>query len=239
MAFRNAQQARIYVGSFAASCYARTVSLDDSVDMLDVTTICDAAKAYIPGTEGSGSFSIAGPLDSDGAATGQWATLTAQKAATTPTPITYMPLGTDGAVWLVAGVHTNFDTTASVGNTIDWSMQSSTTGVLDMNATVLSNNVAVTTTTSGSSIDGTAATTNGAVFHLHVTAFSGLTSDTITIEDSSTGSSGWATIATFAAATALTSERVAITGTVKRYVRIVDTIVGTGSITRHISMARR
>jgi len=207
--------------------------------MLDVTVICSTAKAYIPGTEGSGSFSIAGPLDSDGAATGQWATLTAQKAATTPTPITYMPLGTDGAVWLVDGVHTNFDTSASVGNTIDWSMASTTTGVLDMNATVLSNNEAVTTTTNGSSIDGTAATTNGAVFHLHVTAFSGLTSDTITIEDSSTGSSGWATIATFTAATALTSQRVAITGTVKRYVRIVDTIVGTGSITRHISMARR
>lgn len=238
MAFRSAKQARIYVGQLAASCYARTVSGDSALGMLDTTTLCDGAKVFIPDIEG-GSFQVAGPLDADAATDGQWDALVAQKAATTPTPITFMPLGTDGAVWLVEGVDTNFDTSAGVGQTVDWSLAATTTGVLDLNGTVLADNVAVTATANGSAIDGGASSANGAVFHLHVTAYATITSDDVTIEDSSTGSSGWATIATFAQATGLTSERVAITGTIKRYVRIVDTISGSGSITRHISMARR
>ena len=238
MAFRNAQQSRIYVGLFNASCYARTAGLGSSMDALDVTTLCDTSKVFIPGKDTS-SFTIAGPLDVDATSNAQWDALTDQKQASAPTPITYMPLGTDGAAWLVEAVDTNFEASAGNDSTVDWSMAALTTGHTDMNGTILANAVAVTTTTTGSSIDGAAATSNGGVVHLHVTAFSGLTSDTITIEDSSTGSSGWATIATFTAATGVTSQRVTIAGTIKRYVRIVDTVVGTGSATRTIAMSRR
>jgi len=238
MAFRNAQQARVYVGILGASCYARSAKFDSTTDTLDVTTLCDTAKVSIVDQETS-SFSVDGPLDVDATTNGQYDAIATIKAATTPTPITYMPLGTDGAVWLTESNETNFTTMAGIGATVDWSMTAQTTGQTDLNGTVLDDNVAVTATQNGSAIDGAAATSNGAVFHLHVTAFTGITSDDVTIEDSATGSSGWATIATFTQATGLTSQRVAITGAVKQYVRVVDTVAGTGSITRHVSMARR
>ena len=238
MAFRSSKQARAYVGRLDASCYARTASVDSPTEMLDTTTLCDTAKAFIVGDEES-SFSVAGPLDTDATADAQYDAITDIKASTTPIPITYMPLGTDGAAWLMDANETNIGFSGGVGSTVDWSVEAQTTGQTDYNGTVLSNAAAVTATANGASVDGGAATANGAVAHLHVTAYTGLTSDTITIEDSSTGSSGWATIGTFAAATGVTSERITIAGAVRRYVRVVDTVVGAGSTTRTVAMSRR
>lgn len=237
MAFRNAQQARAYIGRLAASCYARTVSVGSSTGLLDTTTLCDTAKTSIPESE-SASFSVAGPLDVDAAADAQYDAITDIKASATPIPITYMPF-TDGAAWLIDANETNIEISGGEGSTVDWSVAAEVTGQADYNATILSNAGVVTATQNGSSVDGGAATANGAVFHLHVTAWTGLTSDVVTIEDSSTGSSGWATIATFTSVSGLTAQRVAITGAVKQYVRVVDTVVGTGSVTRLVAMARR
>lgn len=239
MAFRNAQQARAYVGILGASAYLRSLSIDATNDALDTTTINDTTKQFIVG-QNSSTLSLDGPLDVDASSNGQWDALTDQKQSTTPLPITIMPLGTDGAAWMFESVETNLSAMAGVGNTVDWSMSAQTTGITDLAGVVLENNTTITNTANGSSNDLTAQTTNGGVAHLHVTAFATATSDTITIEDSSTGSSGWATIVTFAAATGVTSERVEITGTVKQYLRVVDTVVGgPGSVTRTVTFARR
>jgi len=239
MAFRSAQTTRAYIGILAASAYTRSVSIDATNEALDTTTLANTTKQYIVG-QNTSTFSISGPLDDSGASNGQWDALTDQKQSTTPVPITVMPVGADGAAWLVQAIETNFGDEASVSDTVNWSVTAQTDGQTDVNGEVLVNNAAITDTTNGSSFDSGAATSNGAVFHLHVTAFATATSDTITVEDSSTGSSGWATIATFAAATGVTSERVAITGAVKRYVRVVDTVVGgPGSVTRTVVMSRR
>lgn len=239
MAFRNSQQARIYVGILGASAYARTVSSDSSTDVHDTTVLTDTSKTYITGQDTS-TFSVSGPLDSDASSNGQWDALTDQKGSETPVPVTFMPLGTDGAAWLIEAIDTTLDTTAGAGSTVDWSMSAQTTGLTDMRGVILENGTTITDTANGSSNDLTAQTTNGGVAHLHLTAFDTVTSDAITIEDSSTGSSGWATIATFTTATGVTSERVEITGTVKRYLRVVDTVVGgPGSVTRTVSFSRR
>lgn len=79
---------------------------------------------------------------------------------------------------------------------------------------------AETTTGNGTALDGAAATTNNGAVWVHCTAFTG-TSITLTVEDSADNSS-FATIATFTAITAGgSSERIAITGTIRRYVRVV------------------
>jgi len=239
MAFRSSQVSRIYVGILGASAYTRNLSADSTLDTHDVTTLVDTAKVFIPGLSGA-TFSIDGPLDDSAASNGQWDALTDQKQATTPVPITYMPLGTDGATWLLDGIHTNLNANSGVGSSVDWSLTADITGLSDVRGVVLENGTTITNTENGSSNDLTAASSNGGVAHLHLTAFATVTSDAITIEDSSTGSSGWATIATFTTATGVTSERVEITGTVKRYLRVVDTVVGgPGSVTRHVSFSRR
>jgi len=80
-----------------------------------------------------------------------------------------------------------------------------------------------TVATNGSSVDGSASSTNGAQFYLHVTAFTG-TSVTVKIQDSA-DNSAWLDLsgAAFTAATGPTSERIAVSGTVRRYLRVVTT----------------
>lgn len=242
MAFRNAQQARAYVGILGASCYTRNLAVDATNDVLDITTICDTDKRFIVG-QNTSSVSIDGPLDDSAASNGQWDALTDQKQATTPTPITIMPLGADGAAWLFEADETNLSTTTGAGSTIDWSMTAQTTGVTDLAGVVIENNTTITDTANGTADTGpVGGTANGAVAHLHITAFATVTSDTITIEGSTSGAFAGeeTTIFTFAAATGLTSERVEVTGTVPRYLRVVDTVVGgAGSVTRTVAVSRR
>jgi hypothetical protein len=79
-----------------------------------------------------------------------------------------------------------------------------------------------TSGTNGASLDGGAATTNGAQFYLHVTALTGTNVD-IKIQDSADNSS-WSDLsgAAFTSATAVGAERIAVTGTVRRYLRVVS-----------------
>jgi len=241
MAFRSSKQARVYVGSLAAAAYARSASTSGAAEMLEVTTLADADKAFVPGLASS-TFSVDGPLDSDGSAGSQFATIAGLQQAANATVVTYMPLGTDGAAWLIESHQTDFETMASVSGTVDWSMQAQTTGISDIDGVILENNTTVTTDTDGTANTGpVGGTANGAVFHLHVTAFSGLTSDDIIVEGSTSGAFAGeeTTVATFTQVTDVTSERVAVTGTVPRYLRVVDDVTGTGSVTRLVAASRR
>lgn len=238
MAFRNAQQSRIYIAHLAAAAYSRTASVSSPTDLYETSTLADKAKAFIVGQDTS-TFQIAGPLDVDPAANGQADAVQDMKDRTTPTAISYLPLGTDGGVWLFESLANGLDFTSGVGSTTDWSLSAQTTGITDFNGVVLSNAEAVTVDGSSSNTDNGAATSNGAVFHLHVTAFTGITSDDIIVEGSANGSTGWATVATFTQVTGLTSERVAVTGSVARYLRVTDDVTGTGSITRFVAVSRR
>lgn len=240
MAFRSAQSARIYVGHLRASAYARSGASSAKFDMHDVTTLDDEEQAFIPGHDTS-TFDLSGPLDTDATSNGQYDAITDLQTATTATPITYMPLGTDGAAWLIEAWQTTIDVTSSAQSTADWTMTAQTTGQTDYNGAILENATTVTTDTDGTTVDNGAATTNGGYAHLHVTAYSGLTSDAIIIEGSTTGAFAGeeTTIVTFASVTAIGSERVAATGTVPRYLRVADNVTGTGSITRLVAFSRR
>lgn len=240
MAFRNAQQARLYVGILSAAAYARSVDVNSSTGMLDTTTLADKARAFIPEMEESGSFSVSGPLDVDGSANGQFDAIADVKASETPTPITFLPLGTDGHAWLIKGNETDIQLSNAIGQTADYTMTAQTHGIHDMAGVVLSD-ATVTADTDGATNNNGAATSNGAVAHLHVTAYSGLTSDAIIIEGSATGAFAGeeSTIVTFTTVTGLTSQRVEVTGTVPRYLRVADDVTGTGSITRFVAISRR
>lgn len=78
-----------------------------------------------------------------------------------------------------------------------------------------------TSGSNGTSVDGGAATTFGAQFYLHVTALTG-TNVVVKVQDSADNSS-WLDLsgAAFASKTAVGWERIAVSGTVRRYLRIV------------------
>lgn len=93
-----------------------------------------------------------------------------------------------------------------------------------------------TTATNGSSLDGGAQTTFGWQAYLHVTAFTG-TSVTISIQDSADNSS-FSTIGSFTSVTAATFERIAVAGTVRRYVRVSTTAGTFSSVTYAVNFIR-
>jgi len=79
-----------------------------------------------------------------------------------------------------------------------------------------------TTGTNGASLDGTASSANGAQFYAHLSALTG-TNVVLTIQDSA-DNSAWANLsgAAFTSMTAIGWQRIAVTGTVRRYLRVVS-----------------
>lgn len=231
MAFAPGYKARILLGDFSLSAKLNQVSLPTTVDMLDVTTFADdGVKRFIPGLSGS-TASMSGFADADGVAE--------VAAWTTATPLTYAPFGLSrgSAVELVSTLRAQFQLGSPVAGVNGFSLSATTDGHTDLGVS-LHDLTAVTGDENGTSHDGTAATTNGGVAQLHVSAFSGFSGVVVTIEDSA-NDADFATIATFTTVAGTTSERVAIAGTIRRYTRYVVDVTGSGSVTFQASIARR
>jgi len=78
-----------------------------------------------------------------------------------------------------------------------------------------------TSAANGATLDQGAQTTAGAEAILHVTSFTG-SNFTATVQDSANGSD-WGTLKAFTQVTDTGSERVTVSGTVERYVRVIST----------------
>jgi hypothetical protein len=241
MAFTPSEKAEVLVGALRATAYARTAAFSGSFATHDVTTLADRAVVVVP-TLSTSSFTVGGPLDVDTTVNGQYDLLKTYAANATSAAITY------GEAGLAAGARTqmldawqtSFNVPVAVAGGSDWSVTALATGAFDYGVS-LEPLTAVTIDGNGTARDNGAATANGGVAHLHVTAFSGLTNNIVTIEHSVDGSTAWATLVTFATYTGITSERVVVAAgtTVRRYLRVVDNVTGTGSTTRSVSFARR
>lgn len=241
MAFQSAQKARALVGTLNLSGYAKSVSVTWNQDALDVTTLADTAKAFIVGQD-TATAAISLLYDTDTTAGGEYDFIQGTWKTTQPQPLTYAPAGltTGSPALLMSAIETTAGGSVSASDVAMMDVAAQIDGATDM-GTVVEDLTAVTIDGNGTARDGTAASANGGVAHLHVTAFSGLTSDVITIEHSVDGSTSWATLVTFATVSAITSERVVVAAgtTVRRYLRVVDNVTGTGSCTRSVSFARR
>lgn len=243
MTFKNAQQSRLLASYLNVSGYATKVDgFGFTIDMLDVTTLIDTAKKFIPGMSTS-ECSVEMLLDTDTTTGGQWDMLTSIDAGTlNPAPVTFAPAGLSASseCFLISAISGSFETKSTNSDKVTASYSAQATGPSDAGV-MLDDVTSITSDTSGTARDGGAATTNGGVAHLHVVGFAGLTSDVIIIEQSATGVGSWSTLVTFATVTGLTSQRVEIAaGTpVARYLRVGDDVTGTGNCDRAVAFARR
>lgn len=99
----------------------------------------------------------------------------------------------------------------------------------DVNGVVMADTT-ITATTTFATVNNGAATTAGGAAYLQVLTPTTTDSYAVVVQDSADGSTGWATIATFAAnAQTRTSERQAIAGTIRQYLRVVATRTGAGA----------
>jgi len=239
MAFAPGTNSRYYVGPMRFSVFGK--SLDCTVDcaQLDVSSQENTAQVYLNGQK-NGSASIDMMLDTTYAATSQFTTLNTWQ--TTPQPIT---VGFDTAaasttVWMLLGNQSSVTFGSSVGDMVTANVSIQPDGPVDWGQ-VIAAEAAVTEDGNGAAVDGGAASANGGVAHIHSTAFAGLTSNAVRIEHSVNGSTSWDTLASFTTITGVGSERVVVApGTaVRRHLRVVDDVTGTGSHTRFVSFARR
>lgn len=231
MSFQPSYKSRVLLGDFALSCKASSASLPHVIDMLDATTLCDTSKRFVSGLESS-TVAVEGFIDAD--------TATDSAAWTEAQPFTFAPSGLalGSPVLLANTLRSSYELGSPIAGLASFTLAGSTDGRTDYGVS-LHDLTAETVDASGSAHDGAAATSGGGVASLHVTAFSGLTDAVIIVEDSATGSSGWATIATFATVTGVTAERVEMSGAVRRYLRYSVDVTGTGTVTFQVSFARR
>jgi hypothetical protein len=236
VSFTSAQRSETLVYTSSLSSKLTSVTIGTEVNMHDSTTLADTAQRYIAG-QSNGSVSLDGWVDAGVGAT--HILLSLLNSLGSPTPITH------GAQGLAHGSHAM----VCQGNEMTFEVGTETNGVANFtmafqpdgsvaSGVSLHSLTAETLDGNGTTFDRGIVTTspNGAIANLHVTAFSGLTNCVFTIEDSA-NDSAWSTIGTFTTVTAAAAQTLFIAGAVRRYVRCVWNVTGTGSITFNVSLA--
>jgi hypothetical protein len=231
MTTMHGSKARVYAGAYDLSGFLSSFSASASADTAEVTTFGAVAKTYIAGVR-DGTLSGEGYWDGDPNAVD--AVLSA--ALGTVTIVSYWPqgdsFGASGRAAETTGP-TSYEVSSPVDGAATISLELQSSGGLHYVRSLLPKTT-VSGNGNGSALDNTAATSNGGVGYLHVFGVSS-GSLAVKIQDSA-DNSVWADIITFTAATTGGAQRVAITGTVRRYVRALWTI--TGGATLAVGFAR-
>ena len=231
MAFKHGSKAAVWYGGWALTPYLTSAALSVSVEVADTTTFGNTWRTMLPGLV-SGTYDFEGKYDPDET------DLQGDIDNQAQTVLTVCPGGSavGDLARLVPSITTQYGQSSVIDDAvgISWGV----TGAAAIAFGTLIHNGEDTNTTTGSAIDQGAATSLGWTAHLHVTLVDGGEWD-IDIEDSSTGSSGWAVIAAFADKDGMSAERQvsgSATATVKRYIRVVATRTG-GSVGNGITYA--
>lgn len=239
MAFVNSQSARVLYGANAISSTVRSVSPSFSADMIDVTTLADTGKAFVPGIT-EYSLNVEGVFDNATGAGTVFEQMTSPLAASTTVPASVAVAGftAGNPVWLVPAKEITYEVMAQNTNAVEYSLALGA-GTAPAIGVSLVDLAAVSATGNGATQDNTSATAAGFVAHLHVTAVSGTTPSLTAVVQHSTNGSTWVTLGSFTAATAIGSQVITGTGAVNRYARIAWTVSGTTpSFTAQVSLAR-
>ena len=230
---------RLLVGSINLTPYLTDASPSFNQEMLEVTTLNDTGKSYIPGLT-EYTMSLKGFLDPSGTANAQFDQLKSWVALTGGQPVTFAPRGLTGGTEavMVNGLAAQLNEGAAVGGVVsfDVNVQADTLGDIGK---MLTTTVPTTASTNESSSNNGAATSNGLVAHLHVLAYSGLTNVVVKVQSSSDNVTFGTDVITFSTVSGLTSERKTASGTVGQYLRVSSTVTGTGSISYYVAVARR
>ena len=253
--FAHSKGTRVLLGRYDMSPFLTEASIDAKIDPPDVTALGSSHKTYLAGGLGdvtasfSGFYSFGTTDDSTGSnSTHIIQVLDTWIGGATRFVTTILPSGqTAGArAWLMNGDVSAYAISAPVSDVVKTSLDLQGSDGYD-GGRLLRALAASTSTGSGSavaSIGTTAAggTTGGGVAHLHITAERNITTATVKVQHSTSGST-WADLTTFTAATGPTQQRVSTTGTIKERMRatlstLTEGATG-GSLSWAVAYARR
>ncbi|MFC9088993.1 hypothetical protein [Nocardiopsis dassonvillei] len=241
MAFVHSKQSRVLVNSdhVSGSITAWNVTSERSVS--EVTTILDEGAKFIPGLK-AGSISLSGLFDGAEGAFDE--IITDTDGVLDGLLTTVCPAGFDvgSPCFITVSNSSGYTIDSPVADAVSVSVEATPQVGVDR-ARLHHGHTAETATGEAASVDHTAdlsPTTSGGVASLHVTAASGTTPTLDVKLQHSVDDAVWVDLASFTQATAATSERITVAGTVERYTRASWTIAGTSpEFTFAAAFARR
>lgn len=239
MAYVHGKSTAVLYNATNLSPYFNEASASRSVETAETTAFGSTAKTYVIGLQ-DGTMSLSGMFDGNTEAVDE--TLSGVIGNDASNIVTVAPEGlANGKASFSAAVKdTSYEVSSPVGDVVSASLEVQADGGIDRGV-VLSGNAAVTANGESASVDGAASSANGGAGYLHVTANTRNGGSTFKVQHSSDNVT-FADLITFASVSTSTtaSQRVAVTGTVNRYVRASHAPGGsTGSVTYSMTFARR
>lgn len=239
MPFRHGKNTVLFVNGADLTRYFNEASVSQSVETAETTAFGDDDKTYITGLA-DGTMSGSGMFDGQAGAVDQ--ILSSVIGSATADVIT---VGVDGATagrvtLSMEARQTSYEVSAPVSDVVAANIEAQATGGVDRGIFLAARSV-VTASGQGASQDNAAATSNGGVAYLHATVNTRDGASTFKVQHS-TDNVSFVDLATFSSvsASATSGQRVAVTGTVYRYLRASHAPGGSsGSVTYSIAFARK
>lgn len=233
MAFVHGKDTKVYVNGYDLTAFFKSSSVEGTAEAAETSTFGVTAKTFIAGLKDA-TLSLEGLFDG---------------VANAIDEVLQAALGVASSIWTVLlegdvigkrgygfdAIETNYSVESPVDDVVGVAAEAQSK--VGLESVLVSHPLAAETVLgSSASIDNAAASTNGGVGYLQVSAFSGWDSVDIVVEDSA-DDSVFATVLTFANVTAARAkERIAITGTVRQYTQTTWTFNGVGPGTSTFSV---
>lgn len=238
--FRHGKSVKVFVDEFDFSSYFNDVSASTTVETAETSTFGSDAKEYITGLV-DGTVSLSGMFEGT-ADTGTDDYFSSVLGGATKQKVIVATEGhaNGGRAVMLESDNTSYEVSGAIADVVQASAEfQSSEGV--EHGVILSSGAAVTATGNGTSVDNGAATTNGGVGYLSVPTNTRNGNVTVKIQASADNSTFTDLITfTVVSSAAKTSQRVEVTGTVARYLRVNYTVAGsTGSATPIVAFSRR
>lgn len=241
--FVSGKDTGVNLGEFNLTPYFNNASTTREAETAETTAFGADDRSYVIGMK-TGTVSLEGMFDGTTDAVDEVMTTAIMGSDNSATPLTVMTGGTTVGRGCVLSLpnETSYEVSSPVSEIVAVSAEFQSNNQIE-NGVVLAGNLAVSTTSTGSSVDNAASSTNGGVAHLHVTANTRNGTAVAKVQHSADNST-WADLVTFTTISTgtATSQRstVASGTTVNRYLRALITPAGsTGSLTVTVAFARR
>ena len=237
--FAHGKNVNVFINEYDFSTYFNDVSATSTVETSEVSAFGSSAKEYIVGLL-DGTVSLSGMFD--GTATGTDVVFSAVLGSTTKQNVIVAPSGhSNGATAIVLEADdTSYEVSGAVADVVQTSAEFQSSDGVE-HGKILSSGAAISATGNGTSVDNTAASTNGGVGFVSVPTNTRNGNITVKVQQSADNST-FTDLITFTVVTSTqkTFQRVEVTGTVARYLRVNYTVAGsTGTATPVVAFARR
>ena len=237
--FAHGKNVNVFVNEYDFSTYFNDVSASSMVETAEVSAFGSSAKEYIVGLT-DGTVSLSGMFD--GTATGTDVVFSAVLGSTTKQNVIVAPSGhSNGAsAIMLEADDTSYEVSGAVADVVQTSAEFQSSDGVE-HGKILSSGSAISATGSGTSVDNAASSANGGVGFVSVPTNTRNGNITVKVQQSADNSTFTDLITfTVVSSTAKTFQRVEVTGTVARYLRVNYTVAGsTGTATPVVAFARR